>query len=121
MTTRKRAKADKSTMDAYADFMRRAVRAFGKKAGEGDVAALPELLKIQAQLDEAIVDAVGSLISAPWNYSWQQVTDSINADRLARDEKPLTRQAVQQRYAPKLAAKGIRPGRKIGGQPTELR
>jgi hypothetical protein len=121
MTTRRRTRTDKTSMDTWRDFMRRAVRAFAKKAAEGDVAALPELLKVQAQLDEAIVDAVGSLISAPWNYSWQQITDSLNAERATRDEKPLTRQAVQQRYAPKLAAKGIRPGRRVGGQPTELR
>lgn len=113
---RKRTKTDKTSMDAWVGFMRRAVRALGKKAAEGDVAALPELLKIQGQLDEAIVDAVGSLISEPWCYSWQQVADALTAGG-----QPITRQGVQQKYGKRLAAKGVHPARKVGGQATELR
>jgi hypothetical protein len=91
----------------YAGFARRIVRAFGKRIGAGDVAALPELVALRDEIDEAIVKAVEELRAEPWSYSWQQIADVLG----------ITRQAAQQKYGPKTA-KGAR---QVGGQPGNLR
>jgi uncharacterized lipoprotein len=113
---RKRTKPDKAQVDVYAEFMARAMRAFGKKIGAGDVAALPELVKMEDLLDATILEAIGALISEPWCYSWQQIADHLTAGGYK-----ISRQGVQQKYGKRLEAMGIKPARKVGAQPSALR
>lgn len=101
---RKRREVENSV---YAGFMRRVVKAFGRRIGAGDVAALPELVQLRDEVDAAIVDAVEQLRAEPWCYSWQQIGDVLG----------MTRQAVQKRYGPKTQT----GARKSGGQPSRLR
>jgi DNA-directed RNA polymerase specialized sigma24 family protein len=68
----------------YAAFMRRAVRAFVRRAGE-DVDALPLLATVAEELAEAVTD--GIVAAHAEGYSYGEI-----ADRLG-----VTRQAVQQR------------------------
>ena len=90
---------------AYAGFMRRIMKAYRKRVGAGDIAALPELVALRDELDEHIAGAVADLRAEPWCYSWQQIGDVLG----------MTRQAAQKRFADAGGA------RKVGGQPSRLR
>jgi AraC-like DNA-binding protein len=90
--------------DVYGGFVRRILKAYGRRIGAGDIAALSELEALRSELDATIADAVRQLREQ--EYSWQQIADVLG----------VSRQAVMQRFA---AAKGT--GRRAGGQPTYLR
>jgi hypothetical protein len=114
---KRRSKADKSSPSVYSEFMTRSIKAFGRKISAGDVAALPELIKMQDLLDETVLNAVGQLISDPqFEYSWAEVADALTAGGYK-----ISRQGVQQKYGKRLAAKGIKPARRVGGQPAARR
>jgi hypothetical protein len=53
----------------YAAFVRRVIRAFGRRAGEGDIDALPELAKLRDELDAAVGQAVRDLHAKGWSYA----------------------------------------------------
>jgi hypothetical protein len=108
MTSKRKVKVEN---DVYRGFMGRAFKAYGRRIGAGDIAALPELASLEKDLDAALLDAVGQLIQEPHCYSWSEVAAQLG----------VTRQAVQQKYGKRLEAQGIVPARKIGGQPSALR
>lgn len=91
--------------DEYLRFMRRILRAIGKRVGAGDIDTLAELVKLRDDLDEQILATVAELRGPKWQYSWAQIGDALG----------ITRQAAQKRFA---AAGGAR---KPGGQPSNLR
>ncbi len=72
--------------DSYAAFLRRAVRAHGRRIAGGDVDGLAELLALAGEVEAAIRTAVVGLRQA--GYSWSEI-----ADRLG-----VTRQAAHQRW-----------------------
>ena len=74
--------------DEYAAFVRRAIRAYSRRVGSGDIDALADMTRLAAHLDQAITDAVTSLRTGPGGYSWADI-----ALRLG-----ITRQAAQQRW-----------------------
>lgn len=90
---------------AYAAFMRRVMKAYAKRVGAGDIAALPELVALRDELDEYILAAVAELRSERWNYSWAQIGDALG----------ISRQAAQKRFSEAGGA------RRPGGQPGHLR
>lgn len=91
----------------YRGFMSRVLRAYGRRVGAGDIAALPELVSLQADVDEAIISAIRSLRGPEHQYSWQQVADALG----------ISRELAIYRYAKKVG-----PGaRKAGGQIAALR
>lgn len=93
--------------DVYGGFVRRILRAYGRRVGAGDVAALPELVALRKELDATIADAVAQLRAEPWSYSWAQVGEALG----------MSRQQAQRDYGPKTG-----PGaRRAGGQPSSLR
>lgn len=109
---RRRAKRDKTDPREYAKFMRRCLRKFSERVADGDVEALADLYSLRAEHDEAMLVAVGRLISDPrYGYSWDQVGNVLG----------ITAQGAQQKYGKKLAARGILPIRKVGAQPGHLR
>jgi hypothetical protein len=73
--------------DDYAAFIRRAIRAHGRRVADGDVEALPGLIALADELDQAITTAVTGLRGD--GYSWTEI-----AARLG-----VTRQAARQRWA----------------------
>lgn len=93
----------------YGAFVRRAIRSYGARVGVGDVDALPDLLGLHEDLDEAIAQAVADLRAEPNLYSWSEI-----ARRLG-----VTRQAAMQRWPtpPEVKAKA----RRAGGQPARVR
>ena len=72
--------------DAYLVFVARIIAAAGKRVATGDVEALPDLARLSADLDAALITAVEGL--RQFGYSWEQI-----ASRLG-----VTRQAAQQRW-----------------------
>lgn len=91
---------------SYVDFMRRSIRALGRRVGEGDIDTLPHMLQLRDELDAAIEQAVIELRAEPNLYSWTQIGRVLG----------LTRQAVMRRWP---AAHDV--GRNAGGQPAPLR
>src|SRR6266498_2671124 len=47
--------------DEYAAFIRRAVRAYGRRVSTGDIEALADLVALSLHLDRAVAEAVGGL------------------------------------------------------------
>jgi hypothetical protein len=72
--------------DEYCAFIRRAIRAYGRRVADGDVEALPGLLNLSAELDQAIDCAVTGLRGC--GYSWTEIANRIG----------VTRQAARQRW-----------------------
>jgi hypothetical protein len=70
----------------YAAFAARILRAHGKRVADGDIEALPELVELGVQLEDAITAAVTGLRDR--GYSWADI-----ATRLG-----ITRQAAHQRW-----------------------
>lgn len=96
---------EKCETSAYAGFMRRVMKAYARRIGAGDIAALPELVKLRDELDAQILATITELRSERWNYSWQHIGDVLG----------ISRQAAYKRFRDAGGA------RKVGGQPANLR
>lgn len=72
--------------DEYAAFLRRAIRAFGRRIAAGDIDALGDAAFLSAQLDAAIKTAIAGLRAR--GYSWADIGRQLG----------VTRQAAQQRW-----------------------
>lgn len=90
---------------AYLAFIRRAIRAHGRRVATGDVEDLAGLLALRGELDEAIAVAVAGLRAEPQAASWQAIANAAG----------ISRQAAMQRWP------RARGARRQGGQPANLR
>jgi hypothetical protein len=72
--------------DTYAAFVRRVVRAQGRRVAAGDVDGLVDLLTLAQEVEAAIDAAVAGLRRA--GYSWAEIATRVG----------VTRQAAQQRW-----------------------
>jgi hypothetical protein len=72
--------------DEYAAFIRRAVRAYGRRVAHGDIEALRDLLTLTTELEQATDAAVQGLRT--FGYSWGEIANRIG----------VTRQAAWQRW-----------------------
>jgi hypothetical protein len=72
--------------DEYAAFVRRILRAYARRVGDGDVEALAVMLDLAEEIDTAIAEAVKDLRAC--GYSWAEIGSRLG----------ITRQAVQQRW-----------------------
>jgi hypothetical protein len=72
--------------DDYAAFLRRAIRAFGRRIAADDIDALYDAASLSAQLDHTIKDAVTGLRER--GYSWADIGLQLG----------VTRQTAQQRW-----------------------
>ena len=70
----------------YAAFLRRAIRAFGRRIAAGDIDALADAAFLSAQLDTVIKTAITGLRQR--GYSWADIGRQLG----------VTRQAAQQRW-----------------------
>jgi hypothetical protein len=73
--------------DEYAAFLRRVIAAYSRRVASGDIEAIPTMVAIAGDLDEAIRQAICGL--REFGYSWADI-----AMRLG-----ITRQGAQQRWA----------------------
>jgi DNA-directed RNA polymerase specialized sigma24 family protein len=72
--------------DDYVPFVRRIIRALGRRVGAGDVETLPRLAELSAELDAVIADAVLGLRAE--GYSWAEIGARLG----------VSKQACQQRW-----------------------
>ena len=72
--------------DEYAAFVRRILRAYARRVGNGDVEALIPLADLADEIDTAIAEAVKGLRA--FGYSWAEIGARLG----------VTRQAAQQRW-----------------------
>jgi hypothetical protein len=72
--------------DEYAAFLRRVIRAYSRRIGDGDIEAIGSMARLAADLEDATRSAITSLRA--YGYSWADI-----ALRLG-----ITRQGAQQRW-----------------------
>ena len=72
--------------DEYGAFVRRILRAYSRRVGDGDVEALALMLGLAEEIDTAIAEAVNGLRGC--GYSWTEIGSRLG----------ITRQAAQQRW-----------------------
>jgi hypothetical protein len=84
LTPKRRTKVTEN--DEFAAFLRRAIRAYGRRIAAGDIDALGDAAFLSAQLDIAIKSAVAGLRQR--GYSWADIGRQLG----------VTRQAAQQRW-----------------------
>jgi len=72
--------------DEYAAFLRRAIAAYSRRVGSGDIDALTGMTALADHLDQAITDAITGLRAI--GYSWADIALRLGT----------TRQAAQQRW-----------------------
>jgi hypothetical protein len=72
--------------DEYAAFVRRILRAYARRVGNGDVEALSLMADLAGEIDTAIAEAVKGLRA--FGYSWAEIGARLG----------VTRQAAQQRW-----------------------
>jgi hypothetical protein len=72
--------------DEYGAFVRRVLRAYSRRVGDGDVEALTLMLGLSADIDDAIAQAVTGLRG--FGYSWAEIGARLG----------IARQAAQQRW-----------------------
>jgi hypothetical protein len=84
LTPKRRSKVVEN--DAYAAFLRRVIRAFGRRIAAGDIDALADAAFLSAQLDTVIKTAITGLRQR--GYSWADIGRQLG----------VTRQAAQQRW-----------------------
>jgi hypothetical protein len=89
----------------FAAFIRRILRAYGRRAGGGDLDALGDLARLRDEIDGHLADVIAMLRHEPWSYSWREIAEALG----------ISRQAAQQRF--RQAGGARRPG----GQPGNLR
>lgn len=80
--------------DDYAGFVRRVVRAHGRRIAAGDVEALADLLAVATEVEQATQTAVDGLRAT--GYSWAEIAARID----------VTRQAAQQRWGARAVNNG---------------
>jgi hypothetical protein len=71
--------------DAYSAFLRRAIRAAGRRVGGGDVDGLADLLSLAGELDRAIDSAVRGLRDT--GYSWGEIASRLGVSRQAAQQR----------------------------------
>ena len=76
--------------DEYAAFVRRILRAYSCRVGDGDVEALALMLGLAEEIDAAIAGAVKGLRAC--GYSWTEIGSRLG----------ITRRGAQQRWGIKL-------------------
>lgn len=70
----------------YAAFVRRSIRAHGRRVGDADPEDLEQLLELREVVEEAIADAIAGQRAN--GFSWAQIARGLG----------VTRQAAQMRY-----------------------
>jgi hypothetical protein len=84
LTPKRRRRSSRTT--EYGAFIRRILRAYSRRVGEGDVEALTLMLDLAGEIDAAIAEAVKGLRTC--GYSWAEIGARLG----------ITRQAAQQRW-----------------------
>lgn len=79
--------------DQFGAFVRRIIRAYGRRVADRDIEGLAGLVAARADLDDAIGAAVAGLVAT--GYSWADIGRVLG----------ITRQAAQQQHARRMGSK----------------
>ena len=71
--------------DAYAAFIRRVLRAHGRRVATGDVEALADLVALAEDIDRAVGEAVRGLRG--FGYSWAEIASRLGVSRQAAQQR----------------------------------
>jgi prophage DNA circulation protein len=71
--------------DEYGRFIRRVVRAYGRRVAQGDIEALRDLLALAREVDAATDQAVCGLRA--FGYSWGEIATRIGVSRQAAQQR----------------------------------
>jgi len=71
--------------DQYAAFVRRVMRAYGRRVADGDVEALADLVALASQVDAALQDAVNGL--RRYGYAWSEIAAVLGVSRQAAQQR----------------------------------
>ncbi|GAA4470330.1 hypothetical protein [Phytohabitans houttuyneae] len=77
-------------------FVRRILKAYGRRVSAGDIEALASLARLSSDVDAVVRLAVAELKNGPYKYSWQEIADRLGTSR----------QAAQMRYGDKPSTGG---------------
>jgi len=93
--------------NTYRKMMGRMLRAYGRRVADKDIASLAGLAQFAADAERTLGETVAQLRSEQGgSYSWAQIGRELG----------ITRASAQQRFA-----RYCDEGRKVGGQPSNLR
>jgi hypothetical protein len=83
---RKRAKrqVENAQFDA---FVRRILRAYGRRVADGDVEALASLAALSTEVDAVLRLAVASLRRGPYSYSWSEIAERLGVRKQTAQER----------------------------------
>ncbi len=92
LTPKPRKRSKREVENAQFDaFVRRILRAYARRVGNGDVEALRSLAALSSEVDAVTRLAVAGLRKQPYSYSWSEIADRLGTSR----------QAAQMRYGDK--------------------
>lgn len=77
----KAALTPKAENGEFAGFARRVVRAYARRVADGDVEALPDMVRLSDELDAAIAESVAGL--RRFGYSWAEIASRLGTTRQA--------------------------------------
>lgn len=76
--------------DEYAQFMRRAIRAYARRVASGDIEAVAAMAALSGELDDAIRDAIAGLHQS--GYSWTEIAQRLGVSRQGARQRWMTRE-----------------------------
>jgi hypothetical protein len=71
--------------DEYGAFVRRVLRAYSRRVGDGDVEALVLLVGLAEEIDTAMAEAVKGLRAR--GYSWAEIGSRLGVSRQAAQQR----------------------------------
>src|SRR4051794_4823958 len=83
---RKRAKRQVETAKFDA-FVRRVLRAYGRRVAAGDIESLRSLALLSIEVDAVTRLAVAELRKAPYSYSWSEIGDRLGVTKQTAHER----------------------------------
>ena len=66
--------------------LRRMLRAMARRAGDGDLLALRELVELRSVIDQAIVDGARMAHDDPHRFSWAEIGAELGISRQAAQQ-----------------------------------
>ena len=82
-------RAAQTEADEFGAFVRRIVRAYGRRVADRDIEALAGLAELRGELDAAIDQAVVGLVAS--GYSFTDIGDALGVSRQAARQRHVRR------------------------------
>lgn len=86
-------RAPRTEADEFGGFVRRIIRAYGRRVADRDIEGLAGLVAARADLDDAIGTAVAGLVAS--DYSWADIGRVLGISRQAAQQQHARRQGTR--------------------------